>query len=66
MSEVQKLVLFLVRMSGAADLRELVEGVRSVLPWLAPGTIHDALNDLIQNGSIVLSNSGVYLPKAAA
>jgi hypothetical protein len=55
------MLLFTVRATRAADLPELIEAVRAALPDTEASAIHDNLNSLIQDGSIVLSNTGVYL-----
>jgi hypothetical protein len=59
--ELGAMLLFTVRAARAVDLPELIEAIRVALPDTEPSAVHDSLNNLIQDGSIVLSTTGVYL-----
>jgi hypothetical protein len=59
--ELGAMLLFTVRAARAVDLPELIEAIRAALPDTEASAVHDSINSLIQDGSIVLSNTGVYL-----
>lgn len=60
--DLQTVILFTVRQLRAVGLREIIAGIQHADSRIAPGTIHDHLNNLIAEGLIELSAAGVYLP----
>jgi len=60
MSELEQLICFVVAtFGGSLTLRELLESF-GVVKGLEPATVHDALNNLLASGRLVLGLDGKY------
>lgn len=58
--EFDRLIVFTIARLGFVKLSELLPAFWAIAPGMAPETVHDSLNNLLQAGRLKLSPAGCY------